>query len=297
MKQNPPKMTYKPEGDFLTRQKDLRIHYRVYEPTYSTARAPVLCLHGLTRNERDFEDLAPVIAETGRRVVALSLRGRGQSDWDSNPEQYNLTTYLEDSLALLDALEIGRAVLIGTSLGGIISMLMAVRSPARLAGVVLNDIGPEINPEGVKRIRSYAGITKPVAHWSEAAGVCRQIFGCTFPNETGDAFWMSFAGKTFRVDASSGRITPDYDPQITAGMAETTDDPNRLWPLFGALASIPALVIRGGISDILTTATVEKMQQAKPDLSFVSVPGVGHAPTLAEPAALSALHKFLECLV
>ncbi|HXQ12857.1 MAG TPA: alpha/beta hydrolase [Caulobacteraceae bacterium] len=266
-----------------------RVHYRVYEPQGQAAGAPALCLPGLTRNERDFEELAPMIARLGRRVVVATPRGRGLSDPDSQPERYAPPVYVGDVLALLDALAIERAVFIGTSMGGLMTMIAAASAPQRLAGAVLNDVGPEIDPVGLARIRSYAGVPKTASAWAEAGALCRDINGSAFPDEGGD-FWETFARRIFR-ETGPGRLELDYDPRIAGTVAEGPAPD--LWPLFDALKPIPTLAIRGAISDVLMTSTLAEMQQRKPNLTTASVPRVGHAPFMTEPAAWAALSAFL----
>jgi len=279
------------QDDFQTAD-GVRIHFREYRPA-AVAGMPVLCLHGLTRNERDFEELAPRIAETGRRVIVPSQRGRGLSDWDSEAGRYNPGVYVGDMLALLDRLAIERAVFIGTSMGGLMTMVAAAQAPQRVAAAVLNDVGPEIDPVGLERIRGYAGVARSAATWPEAAALCRQINGVAFPRERGEAFWMTFARRIFREDAG-GRIPLDYDPRIAAGLGPTAGPPADLWSFFDALGRAPTLVVRGEISDVLMASTVDEMRRRRPDLAVASVPNVGHAPFLTEPEAWSALAVFLQ---
>jgi len=268
-----------------------RIHFRDY-PAPAPAGVPVLCLHGLTRNERDFEELAPRIAELGRRVIAPSQRGRGLSDRDPDPQRYTPAVYVADMLTLLDELGVEKAVFVGTSMGGLMTMIAAAQAPGRLAGAVLNDVGPEIDPVGLERIRGYAGVPKTAADWAEAAELCRQINGVAFPAEQGEAFWLTFARRIFR-EAPAGRIELDYDPDIARTVSPTAGPPSDLWPLFDALKPIPTLVIRGAITDVLMTSTVEEMRRRKPDVIVASVPEVGHAPFMTEPAGWDALSAFL----
>jgi len=273
----------------------LNLHYRDYAPAGPSRGAPVLCLHGLTRNVRDFEELAPSIAGLGRRVIVASQRGRGRSDWDTARERYNPAVYTADMLALLDHVEAPQAVFVGTSMGGLMTLMAAVMAPGRLAGAVLNDIGPEIDPVGLERIRGYVGAANSAASWRDAAAACRAINGVAFPQETGDAFWLDFAHKIYR-QVEDGRIVLDYDPQIAASIQpEPADRPaTDLWPLFDALADVPTLIVRGAITDILMAATVEEMQRRKPDLAVATVPDVGHAPFMTEPPAWGALREFLQ---
>lgn len=279
--------------DHFTTSDGLRIHYRVYDPVGAATGAPVLCLHGLTRNLKDFEDFAPQIADLGRQVISATQRGRGQSDNDPVHERYNPAVYTQDMLALLDHLDIPKAVFVGTSMGGLMTMVAATMAPQRIEKAVLNDIGPELDPVGIARIRSYAGKTSSeFADWQAAADAIRAINGVAFPNETGNDFWLDFARKTCRL-REDGKVVLAYDPAIAKSVAEGGDTDADLWPLFEALASIPTLIVRGGISDLLMVSTVEKMQARKPDMEFVEVPDVGHAPFLTEPAAIGKIKAFL----
>lgn len=269
-----------------------RIQYRDYAPTGLVSGPPVLCLHGLTRNVRDFEDLAPAIAALGRRVIVASQRGRGRSDPDPMPERYSPAVYVGDMLALLDSLAIPRAVFVGTSMGGLMTMIAAATAPERVAAAVLNDIGPELDPAGLARIQGYVGAGAPARSWHEAAAQCRAINGVAFPRETSDAFWLGFARKLFREEAPDC-IVLDYDPAIARTVAPGSSDIVDLWPLFDALKAIPTLVVRGEITDILMASTLDEMRRRKPDLESVTAPHVGHAPFMTEPAAWEALGAFL----
>ncbi len=271
----------------------LKLHYRVYPATAEETGPPVLCLHGLTRNLKDFEDFAPKIAGLGRKVITATQRGRGGSDHDPEHARYNPGVYTQDMLALLDHLGIDRAVFIGTSMGGLMTMVAATMAPQRIAKAVLNDIGPELDPVGIARIRSYAGKTDGrFDSWQAAADAIRAINGVAFPKETENAFWLDFAHKTCRED--EGMIVLDYDPAIAKSVAEGGDTDVDLWPLFDAMKDIPTLVVRGEITNLLMMSTVEEMQRRKPDLEFVNVPDVGHAPFLTEEAAWSAIRHFLD---
>ena len=194
----------------------LRLHARDYAGAPGPARVPVVCLHGLTRNARDFEDLAPYIAARGRRVLALDVRGRGRSARDPQPMRYVPATYAGDVLALLDALAISRAVFIGTSMGGLITMVVAALRPQAVAAAALNDVGPELAPEGLKRIAAFAGQTAEVSTWAEAADFARARNRAAFPHY-GPEQWMAFARRLF-VD-KDGRPVLDYDPDIAKAFA------------------------------------------------------------------------------
>lgn len=252
--------------------------------------APVLCLHGLTRNSRDFEIVAPRIAALGRRVIAMDVRGRGRSDWDSEAARYQAPTYVQDAVRVLDQLGVERAVWLGTSMGGLISMVAANVAPARIAGVILNDIGAMIDPRGIARIAGYVGDVTPKASWEEAAAAVKATNGLAFPTAD-DGFWLTMARRTFRP-RPDGRLELDYDPAIAG-----TIDPNApvadLMPLFEALVAVPLLVVRGALSDILSREGIDAMAARKPDMQIAEVPGVGHAPTLEEPSAWLPIVDFL----
>jgi pimeloyl-ACP methyl ester carboxylesterase len=244
-----------------------RLHYRDYPAVGEATGVPVVCLHGLTRNVKDFEDLAPMIAALGRRVIVVSMRGRGRSDFDPQPERYQPLTYAIDLTGMLDALALEKVVFIGTSMGGLITMILASTMPERFAAAVINDIGPEISQAGIDRIMSNVSSRDPVANWAEAAQRTKDANLATFPTRTDDAAIIDQMG--------GNEPLPD------------------LWPFFNALKDIPTLSIRGGITDLLTTETVAKMRAAKPDLLTVNVPDVGHAPFLTEPEAWAEIEALL----
>ena len=264
--------------------------------TTSGARLPVVCLPGLARTVADFETLASALASGAngpRLVLALDLRGRGRSDYDRNPKNYNVQVELADVLAVLTALAVDQAVFIGTSRGGILTMLLAVARPTALAGCVLNDIGPVIDTKGLMRIKSYVGKLPQVASLHEAADVLRRLFAAQFPKLSDDD-WVAFARRTFK-DAD-GRIVPDYDVRLGKTLARL--NPERplppLWKEFDALARVPLMVIRGGHSDILSPATLAAMQARHPAMEAVEVPDQGHAPLLSDPALVARIAAFAE---
>jgi pimeloyl-ACP methyl ester carboxylesterase len=273
---------------------DLALYARDYAPVGGGTRSPVICIHGLTRNSADFEDVAPWIAGQGRRVIAVDVRGRGRSARDPDPKRYAPPVYASDVLALMDHAKIPQAVFIGTSMGGLITMVIAMKRLKAIAGAVLNDVGPMINIAGLNRIRGYVGKGKPVETWSDAAELIKGINGVAFPDNT-DEDWLRFARRTFREDAN-GKIILDYDPQIAASVAsakvKTTSFLAKL--LYKRLArSRPTLLIRGANSDIVGPEEARYMREAAPKLRYAEVPRVGHAPMLTEPAAREALQAFL----
>lgn len=255
-----------------------------------SGRAPLLCLPGLTRNGRDFTAVAARYAPD-RFVARLDLRGRGGSSI-ADPATYTPGVYATDVVAVLDALGIDRAVLLGTSLGGTVSMLVAATAPERVAGVVLNDVGPKLEPEGIRRIRSYAGRLPSCATWEEAAAQIRTLAGPVAPLVPDEA-WERMVREQYR-EFAPGVIRPDHDPAIAQGLGDA--DPEDLpttWPLFEALAGVPTLLLRGELSDLLGADTVAEMRRRKPDLVVVTVPERGHCPLLDEPVSLAALDAFL----
>lgn len=254
-------------------------------------RVPVVCLHGLTRNGADFEDVAPRLAAAGRRVLVPDVRGRGRSGRAADPDSYRLPVYVADLRALLAAEGIGRCIVVGTSMGGLIGMMFGAAAPDMLAGLVLNDIGPEIDPAGLARIAGYAGRLGPVRDWPAAIAATREINAAALP-DLGEEDWARFARRTWRA-GEDGLLRPDHDPAIARGLSTGGAAPPDLWPLFDALAGIPVLVLRGETSDILAADTVRRMRRRHPGCEAVDIPGRGHAPTLDEPDARAALATWL----
>lgn len=271
----------------------LRMYCRDYPALQPTGRPTVLCLPGLTRNCRDFESLAAMLAAR-HRVLTPDLRGRGGSDRDPEWRHYQPLNYVADVARLLRELQAGRVVIVGTSLGGLVAMLMATLQPDALAGVVLNDIGPELDPAGLARIGTYVGTLPPQRTWEEAAAQARGAHSAALP-DLDEAGWLAFARRVYREE-SPGRIVPDMDPMIGAAMRETAGQAADLWVLFRALDRIPTLAIRGELSDLLSADTLSRMQQIKPDLRTLRVPRRGHAPTLDEPECRRAISEFLESI-
>lgn len=270
----------------------LGLKYRDYGDAAWPA-TPVVCLAGLTRNAADFDDLARHLAETGRRVVVPDYRGRGRSTYGPDWRNYRAEVHLGDVEALLSALNLRRVVIIGTSFGGLLGMALAATRPAALAGVVLNDVGPEINADGLARIAGYIGIPVMPASWEEAALHLMDGFSPIYPDLKDDD-WMKMARATFRQN-DDGRITLDYDLNLGKALAEA-GPPEDMWPIFGALKDIPALAIRGGLSDILSQDVLTRMAEVKPDLKIVTLDNRGHVPLLDEPQALDAIDDFLNAL-
>lgn len=281
------------QGRHWRSRDGLNLYARDYPAGGGEERLPVICLHGLTRNSKDFEEIAPVIAGWGRRVIVPDVRGRGQSDRDPDPKNYQPKIYARDVLEMMAALEIPRAVFLGTSMGGLITMTLAAIRLKVIAATILNDVGPAIAPEGVARILSYVGKGSEVRDWNDAAAYVRRTNAAAFPDH-GDEDWHRFAQRTFRQ--GNGGLELDYDPAITVPLQKP---PPRLAGfiaglLFRRLArKRPTLLIRGERSDIISTEIAARMQRMAPRLKRVDVPGVGHAPMLTEPAAVDAIGQFL----
>jgi pimeloyl-ACP methyl ester carboxylesterase len=267
----------------------LDLFYRDYGDAGSE-RTPVVCLPGLTRNSRDFVAIAERLAPV-RRVLCPDFRGRGYSARDPSPENYHAVQYAKDTFALLDDADVSRTAIIGTSLGGIVAMVMTHQDATRIAGVVMNDIGPELDPRGVTRIAQYVGAAHDVGDWDDAVAQCRASYEAALPG-LADADWLAHTRAGWR-EGPNGIPQPDYDPEIRSAMQSgrgLVDDP---WSLFDALVPIPTALLRGELSDLLTAEITEKMVARKPDLEVTVVPNRGHAPLLTEPAAVKAIEALL----
>ncbi len=247
---------------------------------------------GLARNARDFEGLAPFMAAK-RRVIVVEFRGRGESAYAKDPMTYVPLTYVQDVIALLDGMEIQRFATVGTSLGGLISMLLAATQSGRVVGAVLNDVGPELEAAGLERIRDYIGSGGSQPTWIHAARAYSDLNGAIYPHyDIHD--WLRITKRTHRL-TPEGRIVTDYDKQIAAplrapGGADAGVD---LWPVYQALGDIPLLILRGELSDILSGAASRKMTDALPNARLVEVSGVGHAPTMDESEARAAIDSWV----
>jgi pimeloyl-ACP methyl ester carboxylesterase len=271
----------------------LRLYYRDYAAPGSS-QLPVLCLHGLTRNSRDFEKFAPRLQAHGRRVLSVDVRGRGRSAYDPAWQNYHPGTYIADVQRLLADAGVERAIFVGTSMGGLMTMIAAMTMPGVVAGAVLNDVGPEVAQEGLTRIAGYVGRMPPVASWDDAVTRVKEVYGHALPGLT-DEEWLRYARRGY-VEAD-GVVRLDYDPNIGEALraAPAAAAPD-LWPVYRALRPIPTLAIRGETSDILSVPTFERMQSEKPDLARVTVPRRGHVPLLDESECLEALDAFLSRL-
>lgn len=272
----------------------IRLHAREYaprDPAAAEGRPPILCLPGLTRNARDFDVLAARLSAEWR-VLVVNLRGRGESGYAKDPMSYVPLVYVQDVEKLLGEIGCTRYVAIGTSLGGIVTMLLAGAARETLAGAVLNDVGPDIDPAGLARIRSYVGKSHTWPTWMHAARAIADSNADTYPDyEIGD--WLAMAKRVYRLNAS-GRIVLDYDMKIAEPFRLPGNEAGPdMWRALDRLVGVPLLIVRGGLSDILSQPVAERMAAALDGSNLVTVPGVGHAPTLDEPAAQAAIDALL----
>jgi pimeloyl-ACP methyl ester carboxylesterase len=277
------------EDKYWTSRDGLTLHYRDYSGP--SDRPPLMMLHGLTRNSRDFEDLAERYAGEWR-VIAVDFRGRGMSERDPNPARYTPSTYAGDVIQLLDELQINRAVFLGTSLGGLVTMIIATVAPERIAGVLLNDVGPELDMSGIDRIKTYVG--KPVIFrgWDEVAEALQTRTGDVHPSY-GRAEWLRFAKRICRETPDG--VEFDYDMAIAEPFnAGNTGEVADGWPYYRALSGRPVLVLRGELSDLLSDSAADRMATEIPEVEIVTVPHVGHAPDLGEPESVAAIDRLLE---
>jgi pimeloyl-ACP methyl ester carboxylesterase len=266
----------------------LRLHYRDF-PGGGADRPPILCIPGLTRNGRDFEGVAARLAGDWR-VICVDLRGRGESEAAPDSATYNPLTYLHDVQALIAQLALERVVMFGTSLGGLVTMLLAAADKPRLAGALLNDVGPVLEEKGLDHIRAYVGRSQTWPTWVHAARALCEAQRERYPDWDLEQ-WLVFAKRVCRLTAQ-GRVTLDYDMRIAEPLKAPAPAVD-LWPIFQALRGVPSLLVRGELSDLLAASTVERMLAEHPDLEAVTVPRVGHAPTLEEPESADAIDRLL----
>ena len=281
---------------YVSARDGLRLHVREYGGRTAPS-LPVVCLPGLARTTADFDPLARALAgdpDRPRRVLALDYRGRGLSDYDSDPSNYAIPVELDDVLAVLSARAVASAAFVGTSRGGLILMALATLRPGTIAGAVLNDIGPVIEPQGLMRIKSYVGKLPQPRDLDEGAEILRRLFDAQF-TRLGDADWLASARRTWREH--DGRLLLTYDPKLAYALAAV--DPDHplppLWPQFDALAGMPLMVIRGANSDLLSAATIEAMRARRNEMTSVEIPDQGHAPLLAEADIIARIAAFVAC--
>jgi len=273
---------------YFTVRDGLRLHYRDYPG--AADKAPLLCLPGLTRNSRDFAEFAERYSPRFR-VIALDFRGRAASDYDPVPARYNPLTYAGDVVELLGQLGIGQAIFVGTSLGGLVTMVIAATAPQLIAAAIINDVGPDVDPAGIKRILSYVGSDRRFKDWDEAGEMVAASHKGKFDRFTHDD-WVAMAKRNCREE--NGEIRFDYDMAIAEPFKKAGPTPQvDPWPFFAALGAKPLLVVRGANSDLLTAETAQKMQIVAPGMTLAVIPGVGHAPDLGEPEAVAAIDEFL----
>lgn len=282
-----------PTSVFISAPDGLRLHARCHGPRSAPA-TPVVCLPGLARTAADFDTLAAALAgdpKQPRRVIALDYRGRGLSDYDRDPANYNFQLELADVLAAVTALDATPAIFVGTSRGGILAMLLAAVRPTAIAGVVLNDIGPVIEPKGLMRIKGYVGKLPQPRTFEEGAEILRRLFDAQFPKLTHED-WLKSAHRTFKQE--NGALVPTYDVKLAKTMEgidfERPFPP--LWGAFDALVNKPVMVIRGANSDILSAATVEAMRARRAALEAIEVPDQGHTPLLVEADVIARIAAF-----
>lgn len=279
-------------GRSYAAEDGLSLYYRDYgDATWS--KTPVLCLAGLTRNSVDFHDLALRLSAGGRRVIAPDYRGRGRSSYDAEWRNYHAEVHLGDVEALLAALNLHRVVMLGTSFGGLLSMILSVTRPGVLAGVMLNDVGPEIDPDGLRRIAAYVGTPISHASYEDAARQQKHLFSPAYP-DLDEAGWLKMARAGYR-ETASGALVPDYDLNLGKALAAAGPTPD-MWPYFRALGETPCLAIRGELSDILSPETFDRMAREVPQLRRTVVPNRGHVPLLDEALSTEAIDEFLKSL-
>jgi len=266
----------------------LSLYYRDYGIPSHTKLA-ILCLPDLTRNSKDFHGLAHRFSKE-RRVLCPDYRGRGRSAYDPDWKRYHPRTYVDDIRHLLIAAGAHEVIVIGTSLGGILAAALSVVLPSGLRGVVLNDVGPDVDRDGLEQILTYLRDAKPLPDWEAAAAHLK----ATFPHmpARNPLQWRMIAESTY-VQGEDGLLRFDWDPKLVKPFDDTGAEPIDLWPLFRALRNIPVLTVRGGVSTILSAETLEKMHDALPGMRSVTVPDIGHAPNLSEPEVLEAIDELI----
>ncbi len=284
-----------PADRFVSAPDGLKLHYVEYGSSLD-AGAPVVCLPGLTRAAEDFEPLARALAYGGRkrrRVLALDYRGRGGSEWDRKWENYSVAVENADILSLLDATEVHQAIVVGTSRGGLHAMTFAATRPTLLTAVVLNDIGPVVEPLGLIRIKGYVGKMPQPRNWDEAIDIVKATMSAHF-RDLSPRDWEGYARRTF--EEKNGRFVGRFDPKLAKTLAEVGPDMKRieLWPQFEAMAQVPTLAIRGENSDILSAETLEEMTRRRPLCESWVVPGQGHAPLLTDSITIERIRTFVE---
>lgn len=278
---------------FVTAPDGLRLHVRRYG---ERGRAlPIICLPGLTRNGADFHELATALtrgAAQPRLVITIDSRGRGRSDHDPNPDNYSFAVELADVIAAITALEIGPAIFLGTSRGGILAMLLGAARPTAIAGAILNDIGPVIDVKGLVRIKGYAGKLPTPRSYDEGAEILRRLGDAQFPGLSAES-WLRQAKQIWRQENGAMALAYDTNLAKTLENIDVEHAPPALWAQFDSLARVPLMVIRGGNSDILSAATLDAMRERRLDIDVLEVPNQGHAPLLVEPDVIARIAAFV----
>lgn len=277
---------------YFSARDGLRLYARHYAARVARGLRPVLCLAGLTRNSRDFHDVASALSQhpaTPRDVYTLDIRGRGNSEHDPDWKNYSVLVEVHDVIDFMTMRGLHDAGIIGTSRGGLITMVLAALQPTRIGAVVLNDIGPVIETDGLIRIAGYVGRVPVPKTWGEAARAVRDLTKRDFPNLT-DADAEAFARQLF--NERNGRPAAGYDAKLSKCLSVLDGPMPKLWPQFEAMKRAPVLVIRGGNSDLLSPKTVDAMHQRHPNLASIEVPGEGHAPLLHDAPTINAIAHF-----
>jgi pimeloyl-ACP methyl ester carboxylesterase len=270
----------------------LRLHARDYGDEH--AKLTVLCMPGLSRNARDFEAVAERLAPH-YRILCAEQRGRGLSAYDPKPENYHPGTYVADMIALLDHVKLQRVAMIGTSLGGLMAMMMAAGLPDRVAGIVVNDVGPELAVEGLVKIQSYIDRVTKVGNWGEAIADVIATFAASFP-AYGPAEWERMARALYKEN-EQGVPVLDFDPHIADNFKALEPKALDIWPVFDALPKIPFGLVHGKLSDLLTVPIMNEMLRRRPDIVLAEIDDAAHAPTLDEAPARAVIDRVLEaCL-
>ncbi|MGZ5865641.1 MAG: alpha/beta fold hydrolase [Xanthobacteraceae bacterium] len=280
-----------PVSTYVSAPDGLSLHVAEYGRR-TDPLAPIVCLPGLTRTAADFDVLARSLAHDGRRVLALESRGRGGSDSDRNTDNYSLPVELADLLAMLTACEAQPAIFIGSSRGGLLTMLLAAANPTAIRGAVFNDIGPVIEHRGLMRIKGYVGKAPTPRNFEEGGEILRRLFSQQFPALTQDD-WIAWARRSWREEKK--RFVQTYDARIANTLSTINPEtpPPALWPQFDALKQIPLMVVRGANSDILSAETVTAMAARRSDMEVVEVADQGHTPLLDDDATIARIATFI----
>jgi pimeloyl-ACP methyl ester carboxylesterase len=272
----------------------LKLHAKSIGPDNAKA-LPVLCLPGLTRTTDDFDDIARALANAPgvpRKVIAMDFRGRGLSGYDSDPANYNVVVECNDVIAMAASLNLRRAIFLGTSRGGIVSMVMAATKPELMAGLIFNDIGPALDMKGLMKIVGYIADPPPRQTFDEAARGLKELFGSVFP-KLDDAGWMAWARRAFR-ETQGGGLERTYDLKLSKTLEgiDASNPPPPAWELFDKLAGKPLMLIHGELSDLLSPQGVNDMMTRRPDIDLVEVRDEGHAPLLADKPTMDRIIAF-----